>query len=192
MNAASYVRVSSRAQDLTMQRINIERVASARGDVISAWYEDHASARTMDRAELKRLRADARAGRVSKLYVFRLDRLARTGIRDTLEVVEELRGHGVDLISIADGFDLSSPAAEIILAVMAWAAKVERLAINERISAARERMRAEGKGWGRPSSVSAETRDRARQLRTEQRWSIREIAKAVGITRSTCARLVSG
>lgn len=85
----------------------------------------------MARAELQRLRTDARAGHLRRLYVFRLDRLTRSGIRDTFELIEELRGYGVDLVSVADGFDLNGPAAEVVLAVMAWAAKMERIAINE-------------------------------------------------------------
>src|SRR5256885_11211629 len=56
--------------------------------------------------------------------------------------------------SVADGFDLAGPAAEIILAVVSWAAKLERLAINERIAAARERIEAEGGKWGRPDRKS--------------------------------------
>jgi DNA invertase Pin-like site-specific DNA recombinase len=43
---------------------------------------------------------------------------------------------------------------------MAWAAKMERTAINDRISAARERVEAEGGRWGRPSRVDRKTRDR--------------------------------
>jgi hypothetical protein len=35
---------------------------------------------------LAKLRGDARAGKVAKLYVCRLDRLARCGIRDMFEV----------------------------------------------------------------------------------------------------------
>jgi DNA invertase Pin-like site-specific DNA recombinase len=53
------------------------------------------------------------------------------------ELIEELRLAEVEVISIADGFSLDGPAAEVILAVMSWAAKMERLAINERIAAAR-------------------------------------------------------
>ena len=56
---------------------------------------------------------------------------------------------------MADGFSLDGPAAEVVLAVMAWAAKMERLAIAERISAARERIESEGGRWGRPSRVDA-------------------------------------
>jgi hypothetical protein len=39
---------------------------------------------------------------------------------------------------VADGFFLDGPAAEVTLAVMPWAAKMERLATNERV-ALRER-----------------------------------------------------
>lgn len=56
--------------------------------------------------------------------------------------------HGCELASVADGFGLDGPAAEVGLAVMAWAAKMERLAINERISAARERVEAERRRVG--------------------------------------------
>ena len=52
---------------------------------------------------------------------------------------------------MADGFDMEGPAAEVVLAVMAWASKMERLAINERISAARERLEAAGRPWDDPS-----------------------------------------
>ncbi len=152
--AAAYVRVSSKAQTHDMQRAAIERAAAARGDTIAAWYSEKMSAKTMDRPELTRLRADARLGLLRRLYVFRLDRLSRSGIRDLLDAVEELRLHGVEVISLADGFSLDGPASEIILAVKAWASKMERLAINERISAARARLEAQGRPWGRPPAVT--------------------------------------
>lgn len=187
MNVAAYVRVSSKAQDLGMQRSAIERACAARGDTVTAWYGEKRSGKTIIRPELDRLRVDARAGAVQKLYVFRLDRLTRSGIRDTFEVIEELRAHGVQLVSISDGFDLAGPAAEVVLAVMAWAAKMERLAINERISAARERLREQGRSWGRPSRVTGDQRTKIVALRAEGR-SVRAIAIALKIPRSTVAR----
>jgi DNA invertase Pin-like site-specific DNA recombinase len=87
--ATAYIRVSSRAQDHATQRAAIERIAAARGDVITEWFAEKKSAKTMARAELHRLRAVAREGCISKLYVFRLDRLTRSGIRDTFELVED-------------------------------------------------------------------------------------------------------
>ena len=184
---AAYLRVSSRAQDFTTQKAAIERAAAARGDAIANWYSEKRSGKLLARPELDRLRQDARAGAVARLYVYRLDRLTRSGIRDTFEVVEDLRAHGCNLVSVSDGFDLEGPAAEVVLAVMAWASKMERLAINERISAARERVEAEGGRWGRPSRIDAGQLAKMVKLRRAGR-SVREIAVAMKVPRATVAR----
>jgi DNA invertase Pin-like site-specific DNA recombinase len=186
----AYMRVSSRAQDLATQRVAIDKAAQARGDAIEVWFFEKKSGRSVARPELDRLRAEVRAGRVAKLYLYRLDRLTRSGIRDTFEVIEELRAHGVQVVSVSDGFALDGPAAEVILAVIAWAAKMERLAINERISAARERMEAEGRPWGRPPRLSEAECVRLRTLRDQGR-SVRDIAVAMKVPRSTVARALA-
>ena len=69
------------------QRSVIERAADARGDEIEAWYAEKRSAKTMDRAELQRVLAAARADELQgvRLYLFRLDRSTRTGIADILD-----------------------------------------------------------------------------------------------------------
>jgi DNA invertase Pin-like site-specific DNA recombinase len=189
MESVAYVRVSSKAQDLGMQKLAIERTATARGDSIGTWYEEKRSAKTILRPELQRLREHARQGMIRRLYVYRLDRLSRSGIRDTFEVVEELRLHGVDLVTVSDGFDLNGPAAEVVLAVMAWACKMERLAINERIASARERVESEGGKWGRPRRLDGHGEQRILRLREEGR-TIREISVAIKVPRPTVARVL--
>ncbi len=185
---AAYLRVSSKSQDTAMQKAAIERVAMSRGDQVEHWYSEERSGRSLQqRPELDRLRQDARAGLISKLYFYRLDRLVRSGIRDAFELVESLRSYGVELVSISDGFDLTGPAAEVVLAVLAWAAKVERLAINERISAARERIEATGGRWGRPRRLSEADRDQIKAMKLAGR-SIRQIAVAMRCPRATIAR----
>ena len=72
--------------------------------------------------------------------------------------------------------------------MMAWAAKMERLAINERISAARERLAREGRAWGRPPRLTLGDRRRIAILRRAGH-SLREIAVALKIPRSTVARV---
>jgi DNA invertase Pin-like site-specific DNA recombinase len=190
--AVAYIRVSSRAQDYASQRHAIERAAAARGDVIADWRAERCSAKSMDRLELRRLLTDTRAGllRGRRLFLFRLDRLTRTGIADTLTTLDELRAHDVDVVSVADSFDLTGPYAEIIIAVMSWAAKMERLAINERISAARERVEAEGGRWGRPRRVDGPTLSRAKEMRAAGR-SVREVAIALKVPRATIARALA-
>jgi len=173
-----------------MQKAAIERAAAARGDTVEVWYSEKRSGKFLARPELDRLRADARAGRIERVYLFRLDRLTRSGIRDTFEAVEELRSAGTDIVTVADGFSLNGPAAEVILAVMAWAAKMERLAINERISAARERLEAEGRSWGRPRRFDEAGLAKVKALKAEGR-SVRDIAVALKVPKSTVARALA-
>ena len=183
----AYLRVSSRGQDHAMQRLAVERAAAARGETIGEFYTEKLSGKNLDRPELSRLRADARAGRVARLYVYRLDRLTRSGIRDTLDVVKEFQGAGVALCSCADGFDPSGPAAELILCVMAWAAQMERLAINERIASARDRCEAEGRGWGRKPRLSPMQLETLATMRGEGR-SVRECSEALHVGKTIVGR----
>jgi DNA invertase Pin-like site-specific DNA recombinase len=186
MKAAAYVRVSTRQQDLASQRRAIAKAATARGDTIATtrWYSEKRSGSGLKRPELDRLRADVQAGEVRKVYVFRIDRLTRKGIRDTLAIVEELRGHGCQIATVADGFSLEGPAADVVLAVLAWAAQMERAALGERISAARDRIEAEGGRWGRPRAIDPTTLDRAKKLKAKGR-TVREIAVSLKLKRST-------
>lgn len=190
MTVAAYVRVSSAAQSIGMQLEAIQRVVDARSEKVGAWYQETKSGAKMTRPVLERLRADVRAGVVRKLYVYRLDRLTRSGIRDTLEVVEELRRHGCELVTIADGFDMAGPAAEVVMAVLAWAAKVERLAIGERIVAARARVEANGGAWGRPRRLDDMQRAKVREMAIAGK-SARAIAVALKVPRSTVRRVLA-
>lgn len=76
---AVYLRVSSRKQDTRSQEPDLERwlAAYAAGETVR-WYRDQATGRTMDRPGWKKLTADMDAGNVSKIVVWRLDRLGRT------------------------------------------------------------------------------------------------------------------
>jgi DNA invertase Pin-like site-specific DNA recombinase len=193
VSTRAYIRVSSKSQNYDTQRSAIERAVMARKDVIDVWYAEKKSvtkSKLSERPELQRLRDDARAGHVRKVYVFRIDRLTRTGIKDTLGLIEELEGHGVELVTITDGFDLNGPARDVVIACLSWAAKMESLALAERVAAARERIEGEGGRWGRPRRVDPELGARAAELHAQGR-SIRSIAMALRTPRSTVARALA-
>ena len=192
-SAAAYLRVSTTQQDWKLQRLAVTRAAAARGDRIPKrlWFEEKKSGRNIERPVLQKLRAAVRAGVVGRLYVFRIDRLTRSGIRDTLGLVEEFRRGGAELVTVADGFDLAGPGAEIVLAVMAWAAQMERSAIGERIKAARVRVEASGGRWGRPRRIDPTTLAKARELVREKK-SVRAIAVALKVPRSTLSDALAG
>ena len=156
-------------------------------------FEEKQSGKTLDRLdrpELARLLSEAKQGKIRKLYLFRLDRLARSGIRDMLGVVNDLRRFGVEIINVADeGFDMSSPAAPVIIAVLAWVAQMERDALVTRAAAARARVEAKGGKWGHPWSMPPALRRKARELKQQGR-TIRAIAIALKVPKSTIARAI--
>ncbi|HUL81649.1 MAG TPA: recombinase family protein [Gammaproteobacteria bacterium] len=180
-----------------MQREAIARAAAARGEPVELWLEESRSGGTMARPELARLLELARGGGVRRLYVFRLDRLTRTGIRDTLALLHELAGYGCRVESIADGFSLEGPGGEIVAAVLGWAAQMERLALGERIAAARVRVEAAGKKWGRPSRLSLtdpatrELAEKVLDMKVKHGKSIRYISQAVKMPRATIGHFLS-
>src|SRR3989304_3167768 len=137
MKCAAYVRVSSRGQDPEAHRLAISKAAKARGDSIGEWYCEKRNANTLERQQLDRLRREVQAGKHAKVYVFRIDRLARSGIRDTLAVIEEFRGHGCKIATVADGFSLDGPTSDVVIAVLAWAAPMQRAAPGEGVSGQR-------------------------------------------------------
>jgi len=181
---AAYVRVSSRSQTVETQTNAITRCAVARGDSVATWFSERASARTNDRPELARLRDEAQRGNFRKLYVYRLDRLCRTGIRDTLTLLQLLSHCGVEVCTVADGFDPSGPFGEVVVAVLAWAAQVERLAIGERIASARLRLADQGRSWGRPTKLDRSD-VRALVAMASDGVSVRQLARDFGVPRST-------
>jgi DNA invertase Pin-like site-specific DNA recombinase len=191
---AAYIRVSSRGQNHATQRSAIEKVLRAgQGDV--TWYAEKRSAKTMDRPELQRLLADIRAGHVRTLYLFKLDRLTRSGVRDTVNTVNDILSAGCTLITATDGLPPLEPGKElpltarIVLTVLALAAEMELSIKNDRIAAARDRHEEEGLPWGRPRKWDDAKAAQVRKLKAEGR-SVRDIAVAVKLPRATVGRIL--
>lgn len=189
--AVAYIRVSTAGQDHAYQRREIELAARARGEPIERWYADVASGRSLERTELRKMRAALGTGAVRVVWVWRIDRLTRSGISDTLALVREIRDAGAVLRSVADGYAVDGgPLGELVLAVLAFAAQLEREKIAENQAAARARLESQGRSWGRPS-LPAHTRDAARALLSQGKKTP-EIARELKISRTSVRRLLSG
>lgn len=188
MTIAAYVRVSSKAQDHASQRDAITRAAPG----IDLFYSEKLSGKTTDRPELKRLMADIRQGKVRDVWVFKLDRLTRSGVADTYRLVDEIRKSGATLHAVADNLVIR-PGEDIVSDTMIFAlslaAKLERTAINDRIAAARTRLEAAGEAWGRPPRMGDAERSKAREMAAAGA-SVSAISMALGIPRATVGRAV--
>jgi DNA invertase Pin-like site-specific DNA recombinase len=186
---AIYARVSTKRQDTRSQEPDLHQWANAfaNGTPVE-WYRDKATGKTMDRPGWKRLEADMRAGRVSALVCWRLDRLGRTASGLTA-LFDELIARKVNLVSIKDGIDLSTPAGRLIANVLASVAAYETEVRSERIVAGQAVARANGKHWGgsvkgRRIKVKPDQERIISQMRGAGE-KIAVIARATGLSRPT-------
>src|SRR5262245_54766548 len=144
--AAVYVRVSTNGQDTKSQEPDLKRWADAQTAPV-VWYSDKATGKNMDRPGWEKLETAIRQGRVSAVVVWRIDRLGRTA-KGLTALFDELRERKVNLVSLKDGLDLSTPAGRLMANVLASVAQYETEVRGERVAAGQARARAAGKRWG--------------------------------------------
>ena len=120
---AVYLRESTREQldgyGLDAQRRATSDERARRGWRLYREYVDAGFSGTSmrRRASLRELLADAEQGRFDTVLVHKLDRLARN-LGDAVRILETLRAHGVSLVSLGEGLDMTSPFAPVIVAVL--------------------------------------------------------------------------
>jgi len=184
---AIYLRVSSAKQEHKSQTPDLERWAEGQADVVR-WYRDKASGKTMDRPGWNKLQDAISANEVSQLVVWRLDRLGRTASGLTT-LFEELQRQRVNLVSLKDGLDLSTPAGRLMANVLASVAAYEIEVRGERVRAGQAVARAAGKTWGgrKPGTriKLTEAKEQVIHDLKAQGTSITEIAKTVEVSRPT-------
>jgi DNA invertase Pin-like site-specific DNA recombinase len=186
--SAAYIRVSSASQDYASQRHAIEQAAGGRGERVELWFEDVASGGTMRRPQLASLRRQIELGNCHKLWVWRLDRITRSGIVDMLSVVRGIQADGCELVTVAEAFPLEGKTSDVILAIIAYCAELQRTQIRENQDAARTRMEMQGRSWGRPP-LPRYLRDSVRELRSQKKTQ-RQIAKELQISKTSVDRIL--
>jgi DNA invertase Pin-like site-specific DNA recombinase len=136
-----YARVSTSDQDLTVQIEALHR-AGVKNDHL---YTDTQSGKTMRRKGLEHALLDARPGDV--LVVYKLDRLSRS-MKDLLHLSERLHRDGIELRSLNDPVDTTSPMGKFYFHLMAALAEFERSLIGWRTKKGMESARARGQKFG--------------------------------------------
>lgn len=148
MTVLAYVRVSTEDQSTEAQRHAIAQLHK-----VEHWFADEATSgatKAVQRPGFAELFKFARKG--DTLIVSAIDRLGRDTI-DLLETVEALKTKGVAVVSMREGFDLSSPIGKAMLTMLAAVAELERSNIKARQMAGIARARATGQKLGAPKKI---------------------------------------
>ncbi len=199
MKAGALVRVSTDAQDLENQRLQLSELAAERGWELT-WYEEHGvSGAAKRRPELERLMEDARRRRIKAVAVVALDRLGRSMV-DVVRTVQELDKLGCTVVSIREPWlDTSGPTRGLLIAIFAWVAEQELEMNRARTKAGQQRARpaTPGGAW-RTRSGKAIGRPKANQLllgaaarHRQEGKSLREAAKLAGVKPTSLRRYMA-
>lgn len=174
-----YARISTREQNFDMQ---INALKNAGCEKI---FQEIASGAKSERPILNNLLEQLRPG--DTLIIWKLDRLGRS-LKHLFDLVQALIQKNIGLCSLNDPIDTTTSQGRLVFNIFASLAEFERDIIKERTKAGLSAARVRGRLGGRPKGISKEseaTACAAEALYREGKLSVMQIAKKLGISKST-------
>jgi DNA invertase Pin-like site-specific DNA recombinase len=184
--AALYARVSTEHQTTENQLLELRDYATRQGFTASEYLDEAVSGTTASRPALNRMMADAQAGRLDLVIVWRADRLGRSLI-NALLTIADLDARGVQIISLREGFDNRTPSGRLQMQIVLAFAEYELESIRERIKAGLTRAKAQGTVLGRRPAIHARSASHA--LIADRTVSSARLARQLGISKATVNRM---
>ena len=104
-----------------------------RGGVYKVFQDKGFSGKNTDRPDFQRMMDCIRGGEVSRVIVYKLDRISRS-ILDFANMMEEFQKFGVEFVSCNEKFDTSTPMGRAMLNICIVFAQLERETIQMRVT----------------------------------------------------------
>ena len=179
--AVLYLRVSKNEQTIENQRIELERVAAAKGWKVIATFKDEGMSGAFGREVRAQYDLMLKQGVQAKFDVvlaWDVSRLSRSLV-DLVTTLDELHACGIDLYLHQQAIDTTTPAGKAMFQMCGVFAEFERGILSDRVKAGLRRAKAEGKVLGRPLKIA-----NARRILDSRSAgkTIREIAKDEGLS----------
>lgn len=176
-----YARVSTEAQ-------NLDRQVDALKDYgVDELYTEKITGTKSHRPELDKVRLRMRKGDL--IVVESLSRLGRS-TKDLLNLLDEFDSKGVQLISLKESIDTSTPTGKLLVTVLSAISQFERDLIVQRTQEGLKAARARGRRGGRPP-VDDKAIQKALKLYAANTHTAKEIASICGISVSTLYRALT-
>lgn len=177
-----YVRVSTEEQntdrqDELMKELDVEKV-----------YTDKASGKDRERPGLKEMMNFVREG--DTVVVESISRFARS-TKDLLNLIEELKGKGVEFYSKKETFDTTTPQGKFVMTMFGALAELEREQIMQRQAEGIAEAKKKGKYTGRrPIAVDEDAFTEQYRAWKNGETSPKFICKKLGLSHATFYRRV--
>ena len=141
MSRIAYVRVSSIDQNTDRQEIALKKIK------IDHYFVEKVSGKNTNRPELKKMLDFIRKG--DTIYIESISRLARS-TRDLLSIIQQLQDKSVDIVSLKEKIDTSTPQGRFVLTIFGALSELERENTLQRQKEGIAAARIKGKRFGRP------------------------------------------
>ena len=174
-----YIRVSRDKQTTLLQEDALEKEHCER------IFTDKFTGTRFDRPQFLAMLDMARPGDI--IVVWRLDRLGRS-LKQLIETVNSLKEKDIELRSIKEQIDTTTPTGKLMFHIVGAMAEFERDIIKERTQAGLDAARARGRLGGRRKVVEKmNSRDinRAKELYAAKQNTVAEIMRMTGFTSRT-------
>jgi len=177
-----YARVSTEAQNLDRQ---IDALQKHGVDHI---YNEKMTGTKKERPELAKMLDRMTEG--DTVVIESLSRLGRS-TKDLIELVELFNQQNVNLISLKESIDTSTPTGKLLFTLMSAIAQFERDVIADRTKEGLKSARARGRIGGRPKTNGDAVKKAVKLYNTGQ-YTIKEIEELTGVKKDTLYRTLKG
>lgn len=182
MAKISYIRVSSTQQNEARQREAMKHLG------IDREFVDKASGKNTKRKAFKEMLDYVREGDI--VYILDFSRLARS-TKDLLETITNLNNKGVQVVSLKEQLDTSTPNGKLMLTFIGAINEFNREIINENAREGIAIAKAEGKyKGGQPKKIDTMLFELCYSSYCERQINKTQFAERIGVSRPTLNKLL--
>lgn len=164
-----------------------EKEAERNGEQIEYHYSDEyiSGKNTNNMVQFQQMMEDAKAGKISKIYIRRVNRFGRN-LKGSLEAMVQLHRIDIPVIFIENHIDTSQPFMIPVMMMFVELAEQERESWEEARIAGVERALARGQKFGRkPVDINVKELRRSRTAPPAERTSWKELEELHSASRTT-------
>ncbi|MCL2768070.1 MAG: recombinase family protein [Synergistaceae bacterium] len=182
MSKIGYIRVSATDQNTDRQEMILKELN------LDKYFIEKISGKNTDRSQLKRLMEYVRES--DTVYIESISRLARS-TKDLLNIVQQLQEKSVELVSLKENIDTTTPQGRFVLTIFGALSELERENILQRQKEGIAAAKIKGKKFGRPKVDKPKEWDSVIGLWQEKKITAVEAMRRLNLNRGTFYRRVN-